>query len=293
MFPGIFNKLRMPDRDWGWRSRRFKISCRVLQKMMMWRVCSGPLLQESCLLTEVRWKRLLPIVVVPMQPVYFLSTLTYNVGNFYVTATSYQNRMFIHNQTGRVANHPGPVMFHVKQDASLFFYLANTLLETKHEFEKVRYVGGDRSQSQKAFLKPLNGAKFLPCKKTSERWHETEDAVSGNSVSNETYQRTYLEVLEMEKKGLLTLVSRLNLTKGFKSSRLCGIPNSGTISSPMLLMTWKTEWLQKSEDALECQNFRYKQKIEEAKKEKEPGDFGMLLGGGHWDIQDCAARGHK
>ena len=60
-------------------------------------------------------------------------------------------------------------MFHVKQDASLFFYLANTLLETKHEFEKVRYVGGDRSQSQKAFLKPLNGAKFLPCKKTSER----------------------------------------------------------------------------------------------------------------------------
>ena len=88
---------------------------------------------------------------------------TYNVGNFYVTATSYQNRMFIHNQTGRVANLPGPAMFHVKQDASQFLYFANTLLETKYEFEQVRYVGGDRSQSQKAFLKPLKGAKFLPC----------------------------------------------------------------------------------------------------------------------------------
>ena len=51
---------------------------------------------------------------------------TYNVGNFCVTATSYQNRMFIHNQTGRVANLPGPAMFHVKQDASQFLYFANT-----------------------------------------------------------------------------------------------------------------------------------------------------------------------
>ena len=55
MFPGIFSKLRMPDRDWGWRSRMtsFKISCRVLSRMMMWRVCSGPLLQESCLLAKM------------------------------------------------------------------------------------------------------------------------------------------------------------------------------------------------------------------------------------------------
>ena len=59
-------------------------------------------------------------------------------------------------------------MFHVKQDASQFLYFANTLLEAKYEFEQVRYVGGDRSQSQKAFLKPLKGAKFLPCKKHLE-----------------------------------------------------------------------------------------------------------------------------
>ena len=59
-------------------------------------------------------------------------------------------------------------MFHVKQDASQFLCFANTVLEAKYEFEQVWYVGGDRSQSQKAFLKPLKGAKFSPCKKYLE-----------------------------------------------------------------------------------------------------------------------------
>ena len=104
-------------------------------------------------------------------------------------------------------------MFHVKQDASQFLYFANTLLETKYEFEQVRYVGGDRSQSQKAFLKPLKGAKFLPGKNMSSLGIELGE--QGNILK---------EVLKME-------------TKGFKCSRLCGIPNSGTILSPMLLMT--------------------------------------------------------
>ena len=93
---------------------------------------------------------------------------TYNVGNFFVTATSYQNRMFIHKQTGRAANLPGPAMFHVKQDASQFHYFANILLEANYQFEQVRYIGGDRSQSQQAFLRPLKGAQFLPCKKHLE-----------------------------------------------------------------------------------------------------------------------------
>lgn len=93
---------------------------------------------------------------------------THNVCNFYVTATSYQNQKFIHKQTGRVANLPGPAMFHVKQNASQFLDFANTLLEAKYEFQQVQYVGRDRSQSQKVFLKPLKGAKFLPCKKHLE-----------------------------------------------------------------------------------------------------------------------------
>lgn len=99
----------------------------------------------------------------------FAIDTTYNVGNFFVTARRYQNRKFIHKQAGRIANLPGPVMFHVKQDASQFYYFANILLEENYEFEQVRYIGGDRGQSQPAFnLRPLKGAQFLPCKKHPE-----------------------------------------------------------------------------------------------------------------------------
>ncbi len=98
----------------------------------------------------------------------FSMDTTYNVGNFFVTATSYQNRKFIYRQTGRAANLPGPAMFHVKQDANQFQYFANTLLEAKYEFEQIRYIGGDRSKSQQAFLRPLKGAQFLHCKKHLE-----------------------------------------------------------------------------------------------------------------------------
>ena len=52
--------------------------------------------------------------------------------------------------------------------AMQFLYFANTLLEAKYQFEQVRYVGGDRSQSQKVFLKPGKGAKFVSCKKHLE-----------------------------------------------------------------------------------------------------------------------------
>lgn len=98
----------------------------------------------------------------------FAIDTTYNVGNFFVTARRYQNRKFIHKQAGRIVNLPGPVMFHVKQDASQFHYFANILLEENYEFEQVRYIGGDRGQSQQAFLRPLKGAQFLPCKKHPE-----------------------------------------------------------------------------------------------------------------------------
>lgn len=93
---------------------------------------------------------------------------TYDVGNFFVTATSYQNRKFIHKQTGRTANLPGPVMFHVKRDASQLHYFENILLEANYEFEQVRYFGGNRSQSQQAFFRPLKGAQILSCKKHLE-----------------------------------------------------------------------------------------------------------------------------
>lgn len=90
---------------------------------------------------------------------------TFNVGKFYVTSTTYQNRNFINQRTARCSNLPGPALFHVCQDESQFFYFSYTLLEVNYGFEKVRFIEGDRDKAQKGFLKPLKGVTYLPCKK--------------------------------------------------------------------------------------------------------------------------------
>ena len=58
-------------------------------------------------------------------------------------------------------------MFHVKQDASQFLYFANTLLETKYEFEQVQYVGGEKPKSI-GFPKTFERSKILASKKHLE-----------------------------------------------------------------------------------------------------------------------------
>ena len=90
---------------------------------------------------------------------------TFNFGTFFVNSTIYQNRNFINQRTGKCSNLPGPALFHVRQDESHFFYFSYTLLEVNYEFEKVRFIGGDRDKTQKGFLKPLKGVTYLPCKK--------------------------------------------------------------------------------------------------------------------------------
>ena len=93
---------------------------------------------------------------------------TFNVGQFYVTSTTYQNAKFVNQRTGKLANLPGPTLFHVRQDESQFLFFSNNLLEANYAFEKVRFVGGDRDKGQKGFLKPLKGVTYLPCKKHIE-----------------------------------------------------------------------------------------------------------------------------
>ena len=93
---------------------------------------------------------------------------TFNVGKFYVTSTTYQNKKFVNERTGKYVNLPGPALFHVRQDEAQFLFFCNTLLEVDYGFEKVRFVGGDRDKAQKGFLKPLKGVSYLPCKKHIE-----------------------------------------------------------------------------------------------------------------------------
>ena len=87
----------------------------------------------------------------------------YNIGDFYVTSTSYQIPALIHNRTNNTANLPGPAMFHVKQERTDFLHFAHSLIEKNEAFEKINFVGGDRSQAQRGFMFPLKISTFLPC----------------------------------------------------------------------------------------------------------------------------------
>ena len=93
---------------------------------------------------------------------------TVNVGQFYVTSSTYQNPKFINQRTRKFVNVPGRTLSHVRQDKTQFLFFCNNLLEANYEFEKVRFVGKDRDKEQKGFLKPLKGATYLPCKKHIE-----------------------------------------------------------------------------------------------------------------------------
>lgn len=209
---------------------------------------------------------------------------TYNVGNFFVTARRYQNRKFIHKQTGRTANLPGPEMFHVKQDASQFHYSANISLEENYEFEQVRYIGGDRSQSLQAFLRPLKGAQFLPCKKHPEDDMTRKMSALGMEIAE---QRDVLKevfgIVEDGEKGLVDSSSSTEFEEKLKV--LGAVWNqqfwdyfvahvADDIADGMSPQTRRTIGIKDDfyyNNALECQNLRYKQKIHKVKTENEPG----------------------
>ena len=90
---------------------------------------------------------------------------TYNVGDFYVTSTSYQSSKFIHSRTGKLAVLPGPAMLHVRRSGKDLKYLIYTLLEQNDQLECIAILGGDRDKAQRGFLMPLKRCTFLPCKK--------------------------------------------------------------------------------------------------------------------------------
>ena len=93
---------------------------------------------------------------------------TYNVGDFYVTSTSYKSGKFIQSRTGEPAILPGPAMFHIRRSEKDFKYFIYTLLEQQDQLERIAFVGADRDKAQRGFLMPLKRCTFLPCKKHVE-----------------------------------------------------------------------------------------------------------------------------
>jgi len=114
---------------------------------------------------------------------------TYNVGDVYVTSTTYQSSKFIQTRTGKAAVLPGPAMLHVRKSEKKFKYFAHTLLEHNDKIKRIAFVGGDRDKAQQGFLSPLRGCTFLPCKK------HVEDDVS-RKLANLGLNDVKMEVLK-------------------------------------------------------------------------------------------------
>ena len=58
----------------------------------------------------------------------FIDT-TFNVGDFYVTSTTYQSSKFIHTRTSKAPVLPGPAALHCRKGSKDYKYFAHTLLE--------------------------------------------------------------------------------------------------------------------------------------------------------------------
>ena len=92
--------------------------------------------------------------------------VTYNIGDFYVTTTSYQHLSMIDKSTGKHPTFPGPMMIHTDEKQATFHYFPSTLRENNSNIENILFVGSDRQRSMENGLAPqMPIAQFLACKK--------------------------------------------------------------------------------------------------------------------------------
>ena len=92
--------------------------------------------------------------------------VTYDIGPFFVTTTTYRHLMLHDKGSGAHPNFPGPMMIHTDEGAAAFHYFLSTLKGLNRDIENILFVGCDR---QKAIVNGLSGelpiAQFLACTK--------------------------------------------------------------------------------------------------------------------------------
>ena len=95
--------------------------------------------------------------------------VTYNIGDFYVTTTTYKHLSLIDKATGNHPVFPGPMMVHTDEKQETLHYFASTTREVNSDIENILFVGSDRQRSIENGLAPqLPIAHFLVCKKHVE-----------------------------------------------------------------------------------------------------------------------------
>ena len=77
----------------------------------------------------------------------FCIDTTYGVGDFFVTTTSYKNLKLLNKRAKEHPFFPGPALFHVDQDETVFSYFAQTLISQKNHLKSILFVGSDRDKA--------------------------------------------------------------------------------------------------------------------------------------------------
>ncbi|CAB4043364.1 Hypothetical predicted protein, partial [Paramuricea clavata] len=112
--------------------------------------------------------------------------VTYNIGHFYVTTTTYNHLMLVTRETGTSPTFPGPMMMHTKESSEDFHYFGSTLKEQNHEVllqyddsRKVVFVDKFSDIVNKAReCFELNKGNVLIVQKYDEEWSEYIDCNS-------------------------------------------------------------------------------------------------------------------
>ena len=96
----------------------------------------------------------------------FAIDVTYDIGPFFVTTTTYRHLKLHDKESGTHPNFPGPMMIHTDEGSEAFRYFFSTLKGLNRDIENILFVGCDR---QKAIVNGLSSelpiAQFLACTK--------------------------------------------------------------------------------------------------------------------------------
>ena len=219
---------------------------------------------------------------------------TYNIGDFYMTSTTYQSSRLVHSRTRKPAVLPGPAMFHARKAEKDFRYFSYSLLEVNDKFEDISFVGGDRDKAQKGFLKPLKRSTFLPCKK-----HVQDDILRklsdlGNGTMKDEVLKDIFGSDRNKEKGIVDCSSQdeflakviaasdkwddlersIHPGKEPEFSAYFRAHIEEDMKDGMLLSARRSAGLEDKfffNNAQECTNFKYKSKVREAKMENSTG----------------------
>ena len=96
----------------------------------------------------------------------FSVDVTYDIGEFFVTTTTYKHLMLVDRKSGSSPTLPGPFMIHTNEAADDFHYFASTLKEQRREVDNILFVGSDRQKAlENGLSAQLPIAHFLACTK--------------------------------------------------------------------------------------------------------------------------------